>query len=164
MAALLFPAQRDAPFAFIDISEVDPANFRQDIARFAARPSAPLVASPGVDFRFDVVAEILAEAEVGCVSLIERLEPGSGWENILMSREPAVVGRLPGRYAVEVLLPRMPLEPGLYQVSVYLIMPDPDLPSRRITLDGWSWLTDDGLQLEVTGSPRRASNFRPSGA
>jgi hypothetical protein len=50
----------------------------------------------------------------------------------------------------------MPLEPGLYQVSVYLVMPDPDLPSRRIALDGWSWLTDDGLQLEVTGSPAQS--------
>ena len=67
-----------------------------------------------------------------------------------MSRTPAPVGETPGRYEVDILLPRMPLDPGSYQISVELLTLNPET-GARIPLDGWTWLNGNGLALEITG-------------
>jgi lipopolysaccharide transport system ATP-binding protein len=69
-----------------------------------------------------------------------------------MSREIAPVGQTPGRYHVSISIPRLPLDPGLYQINLHLVMPDPERPTQRIALDGWSWFNGDGLELDVTGA------------
>lgn len=125
---------------------------KSGIARFARRPLLPDSIETGTDLRIEVEAVIETAAPVGCVCVIERLQPGFGWETSLMSRSMVPVGKTPGRYAVTVEVPHLPLDPGSYQISLHLAMPDPDMPGRRIALDGWSWLNGNGLQLEVTGS------------
>jgi len=121
------------------------------IARFTSPPPRPIEVRPGEDLRIAVEAEILVAAEVGCVFVIERLQPGFGWETALMSRAPASVGSAPGRYAIDIAVPHLPLDPGAYQMSLHLMMADPEMPDRRVALDGWSWLNGDGLALQVTG-------------
>jgi lipopolysaccharide transport system ATP-binding protein len=125
------------------------------VARFPARPAEFLTARPGEDFVLSLEAEIEKAAEVGAVFVIERLQPGYGWETALMSRKPTPVGREPGRYAVDILTPRLPLDPGVYQLSVNLVMPDPDLPGRRVNLGGFGWLDGNGITLEVEGEPEQ---------
>jgi lipopolysaccharide transport system ATP-binding protein len=119
------------------------------IARFVARPEAALVGRPGEDFGVSLTAEILQPAPVHVVSVVERLQPGFGWETSLMSRRPHWVGESPGKFEIDIEIPRLPLEPGSYQLNVHLFMPDQD--ERRIVLDGFSWLNGDGLTLEVEG-------------
>lgn len=124
---------------------------RPGIARFAARPRLPDSIEAGTDLRIEVEAIIENTAAVGCVCVIERLQPGFGWETSLMSRSVTPVGEAPGRYRIVIEVPRLPLDPGSYQMNLHLVMPDPDMPGRRIALDGWTWLNGDGLALEVTG-------------
>ena len=122
------------------------------IARFTAPPPSVLHAMPGEDFLITCEVEIEQPAEVGIVTVIEQLQPGHGWETALMSRDVSPVGRHPGRYKVSVLTPGLPLDPGTYQISLNLVMPDPEHPQRRVLLGGFSWLDGNGLVLEVGGS------------
>lgn len=125
--------------------------YRPGIARFAGRPLLPDSIETGTDLSLEVEVIIEDAAAVGCVCVVERLQPGFGWETSLMSRSVTSVGDVPGRYAVTIEIPRLPLDPGSYQMSLHLVMPDPDMPGRRIALDGWAWLNGDGLKLDVTG-------------
>lgn len=140
------------------------------VARFVSRPTAPIVVQIGEDLDFSVDAQVETERDVGCVCVIERLQPGFGWETALMSRTVSAVGSRPGRYRVRVRVPELPLEPGSYQIALHLVMPDPERPGRRIALDGWSWLNGDGLQLDIVGDARPGSalplrwHVEPSGA
>ena len=124
----------------------------EGIAHFVAKPADRLIARVGEDFSLGLEVEIKKSADVGVVFIIERLQPGYGWEIALMSREVGVVGREPGYYAVDILTQHLPLEPGLYQISVNLVMPDPEFPGRRINLGGYAWLDGNGISLEVEGS------------
>lgn len=147
------PAERAARLYLY--GEAARETYREGVARFLAPPASPIEAIPGEDLRLTVRAEILRPETVGCVFVIERLQPGYGWETALMSRTMTPIGSRPGRYEVEILVPALPLDPGSYQISLHLVMPDPEVPGRRIPLDGWSWLNGNGLQLDVTGDPGR---------
>ena len=127
------------------------STYRPGIARFAGQPKYQSEVPLGEDFLIEAKAEILQSVDVGCVFVIERLQPGFGWETALMSREVSPVGSSPGRYKIRVCVPDLPLEPGSYQISLHLVMPDPEKPRSRIALDGWSWLDGNGLALEIAG-------------
>lgn len=123
------------------------------IAHFIRKPAEHFRIEAGADFVLRAEVGIDQPAEVGAVFVIERLQPGYGWETSLMSRKVTPVGTAPGRYGVEISIEALPLDPGLYQMSLHLVMPDPAQPSRRIVLDGFGWLDGNGMQLEVTGAP-----------
>ena len=129
--------------------------FYEGVARFCGRPSREETLPTGADLEMNVEAELLQPANVGCVMVIERLQPGFGWETALMSRGAVPVGSEPGHYALAIKVPHLPLDPGSYQIGLHLVMADPDNPRRRLALDGWSWLGGNGLHLEVTGDPDR---------
>jgi len=121
------------------------------VARFVATPLYPPQVMAGEDLRLVATAEISSPAKVGCVFIIERLQPGYGWENVLMSRVVALVGDSRGRYEIEVVVPSLPLEPGSYQIGLHLVMPHPKNSAHRVVLDGFSWHDGTGLGLEVVG-------------
>ena len=148
------PASRAARLYLYGDAERDA--YRTGIARFTRRPDTPIQAKQGQDLHLSFEAEILAPAKVGAVSVIERLQPGFGWETALMSRTAHPVGDIPGRYGIELAVPSLPLEAGTYQMGVHLVMPDPEMPGRRLALDGFSWLNGDGLALEIEDNEGRA--------
>jgi lipopolysaccharide transport system ATP-binding protein len=125
--------------------------FHEGVAHFTGRPHAPIRALSGQNLVIVATAAIETPAQVGCVFVIERLQAGFGWETALMSRAVTPVGTEVGQYNIEINLPEFPLDPGLYQICFHLVMPDPEIVGRRISLDGWSWLNGNGLALEVTG-------------
>lgn len=125
--------------------------YHAGVARFLERPHAPITGHVGEDLVISVDVAIETQAQVGCVFVIERLQPGFGWETALMSRGVTPVGSQPGRYRVDIAVPKLPLEPGSYQISLHLVMPDVDSPGRRVALAGWSWLNGDGLALDIVG-------------
>ena len=93
--------------------------------------------------------------------VIERLQPGFGWETALMSRKPTPVGNTAGRYVVEVSVPKLPLEPGSYQVCMQLVMHGRTRSAHhagRLQLAQWY-----GLALEVGGDGSAAWRFRCDG-
>jgi lipopolysaccharide transport system ATP-binding protein len=125
--------------------------FHEGVAHFTSRPNTPIRALSGQNLAIVATATIETPAQVGCVFVVERLQPGFGWETALMSRGVTPVGTAEGQYKIEIALRDLPLDPGLYQVGLHLVMPDPEIEGRRIPLDGWSWLNGNGLALEVTG-------------
>jgi lipopolysaccharide transport system ATP-binding protein len=124
---------------------------KDGVACFIAFPTAPLTGVAGTDLDLTLEVKIEQVADVGAVMVVERLQSGFGWENMLMSRAPTLVGRVPGRYELRLHVPNLPLEPANYQISVALVMPDPEVSTRRIILDNWSWLNGGGIPLQVTG-------------
>lgn len=131
--------------------------FHEGIARLTGDHRRPLMLTSGHELALEVEAEILVDATVGCVVAVERLQAGFGWETCLMSREISQVGTVAGRYSIEVRVPRCPLEPGNYQISVHLVMSAPDRQSARLVLDGWSWLNGNGIELTVVGEPSKGA-------
>ncbi len=125
--------------------------FHEGIAHLANRPDTPISVQPGEQLSIKATATIEISAQVGCVFVIERLQPGFGWETALMSRSATPVGAICGKYDIEINVPKLPLDPGLYQMGLHLVMPDPEIAGRHILLDGWSWLNGNGLALEVAG-------------
>lgn len=119
------------------------------IAKFREVPSYPPVIRQGDDFAMRAEVDIFQSAEVFSTFMVERLQPGFGWETSVMSRAPVLVGNAPGRYAVEVSVPAFPLEPGHYQCRLGVMLVDE--MRKRIGLDGFSWLDGNGLALEVVG-------------
>ena len=126
------------------------STYHEGVANFANAPRYPQELPQGGDLKITVEIDILKPAKVGCVMVIERLQPSFGWEISLMSRTVAAIGETPGRYEVTALVPALPTEPGSYQISLHAVMPHPDQPGQRIALDGYGWLDGTGLALEVT--------------
>jgi lipopolysaccharide transport system ATP-binding protein len=125
-------------------------------AHFADRPATSIIGSAGEDLHVKAMIEIKAPLKVDCLAVIERLQPGYGWETSLMSRKPTPVGEEPGRYAIDILFPQLPLDPGLYQIGIQLVTTDREKgPPYIDVLDSWSWLNGNGLALEVSGDPTR---------
>jgi lipopolysaccharide transport system ATP-binding protein len=147
------PAERAARFYLY--GDTARATFHAGIARFKGKVDYPRELRAGANLWLTAEAEILQSADVRSVLVVERLQPGFGWETALMSRKPAAVGSTPGLYRVEAMVPGLPLEPGSYQIGFHLIMSDPDDSSSRLILDGFSWLDGTGLPLDVVGEPDR---------
>jgi lipopolysaccharide transport system ATP-binding protein len=129
--------------------EAERAPYLAGIARFTRRPQTPIRARPAEDLSLGFEATIDRPAKVSATCVVERLQPGFGWETVLMSRSPQPVGEEPGRYQIDVSIGHLPLEAGSYQFGAHLITGDPDNPGRRVALDGFSWLNGDGLELQV---------------
>lgn len=147
------PAQRAARRYLY--GEADRSEFHAGVARFTAPPTYAATLRQRDDLHIKAEVEILAAVPVSCVFVIERLQPGYGWETTLMSRRPTLVGQTPGRYDLAIDVPSLPLEPGAYQMGLHLFMADPELPARRLVLDGFGWLDGNGLPLEIVGSQQR---------
>jgi lipopolysaccharide transport system ATP-binding protein len=126
--------------------------YRRDLAHLGPKPTSPMVARPGEDLKVCVDVNILAPVEARIALVIERMETGHGWETSLMSRRAVTVGSKPGRYRVDMVVPRLPIEPGSYQLSIQLMTPDPEAQGTVVPLDSYGWLSGNGVALEVEGS------------
>ena len=123
----------------------------EGVARIVSAPREAIVATPGLDLHVPIEIEILSPANVQAVAVIERLNVGTGWETMLMSRTPDTVGRAPGLHVLDVCVPALPLAAGAYTLSVSLVMPDAT-GAGRVLLDGFGWLSGDGVDLHVESS------------
>jgi lipopolysaccharide transport system ATP-binding protein len=125
--------------------------YRRDLARLGPKPASPIVARQGEDLEIRVEVNVLVEGEARIALVIERMETGYGWETSLMSRHPVTVGSRPGRYQVGMVVPKLPIEPGSYQLSIQLMTPDAEARGQFILLDSYGWLNGNGVTLEVEG-------------
>ncbi len=123
---------------------------RTDRACFSSFPESPVVISPGEELSIAVKVHIRKPTDVRIGFALERMQAGYGWEIILLTRYPQPVGTALGHYLTEFCVPKVPLEPGSYQLSLQLVTPDHDSPGRFIDLDSRSWLGGNGIDVEVT--------------
>jgi lipopolysaccharide transport system ATP-binding protein len=128
--------------------------FRHDLAAFIKTPPTSITAHQGEDFALTAQIEIYRPCDVRLGFAIEYMQPGSGWETVLMTKATVPVGQAPGRHLVEARVPRLPVEAGTYQVSLQLGSPDPDISGQNILLDSVGWLSGNGITLEVLGDRR----------
>jgi lipopolysaccharide transport system ATP-binding protein len=120
------------------------------VASIVERPEAAIVVRQGEPLVVAFDVEIVKSEPVSALAVVEKLKTGIGWETILMSREPTLVGRTPGRHRVEVRLDPNVLAPGEYVFSASLVQKIPDQPSYHI-YDSFGWLSGSGLPILVEG-------------
>ncbi|HWA21430.1 MAG TPA: ABC transporter ATP-binding protein [Caulobacterales bacterium] len=129
--------------------------YQHGIARLVRRPEGPLLMRAGEPFELPLDIEIERAGPVHAVAAIERLRPGTGWETVIMSRAPQLIGDAPGRARANIRLDATPLAPGEYVLNVTLVqIRGPKEP--RIALDGFGWLNGSGVPLIVEGEPGAA--------
>ncbi len=132
-----------------------------DIARFEDGVPEQVTWYAGEDSRLALPVCIMRPAPVCIRATIQRMGVGLGWEIVLMSRHAALIGERPGRYIAELMIPKLPLAPGGYVLTVALMLePTPDQP-ERIGLDRRNWLSGDGIDLTVLGDPSESELHLP---
>jgi lipopolysaccharide transport system ATP-binding protein len=124
---------------------------RRDLAAFIRTPPASITAHQGEDLVLSAEVEIYQSCDVRFGFVIERMQVGFGWETVLMTKAVVPVGSKLGRQLIEVRVPRLPIEPRTYQVSLQLTSPDPEASGQNIRLDSVGWLSGNGIALEVFG-------------
>jgi len=147
------PAERAARFYLY--GETARERFKEGIVRFVGRPEYCETIETGADFHLSTEAEILSPVDVVLGVVFERLQPGFGWETAVMTRKLVSVGTKPGHYRIAVSLPKLPMEPGSYQISLQLVVADTENSDRYVMADSFGWLSGTGLHLEVTGHPEQ---------
>lgn len=125
--------------------------YRTDIARLGSPPPSSIYRAVGDDLDLSVDVDVFEDKEIRVAFVIERMQPGFGWENVMMTRYPEIVGTRKGRHHVRIRVPDLPLEPGSYQLSIQLVTPDPEAPGVFILVDSLGWLSSNGIALTVTG-------------
>jgi lipopolysaccharide transport system ATP-binding protein len=125
-------------------------------ARFAGELPQPLRARTGEDARLRFPVELLEPGPVDFGFSVEMLEPGIGWE-ILLLEDGIPVAEEPGRYTIEAAIPRLPLPPGRYSLNVFLSRRRRSPGDATIGLDARTWTRGDAWVLEVEGDEARAA-------
>jgi lipopolysaccharide transport system ATP-binding protein len=143
------PAEKATRIYLYGESAVAPV--RRDIAAFVKTQPLSMTARQGEDFTLATEVEIFQPCDVRFGFIIERMQAGFGWETVVMTKAMIPVGQRPGRHPVKVKVPRLPIEPRTYQISLQLTAPDPEMPTQNITADSVGWLSGNGITLEVTG-------------
>ncbi|WP_342740122.1 ABC transporter ATP-binding protein [Bradyrhizobium sp. B117] len=124
---------------------------RRDLAAFIKTPPGLISARQGDDLVVPAEIEIFQSCDVCFGFVIERMQPGFGWETVIVTKRPVSVGSRPGRRRVEARVPSLPIEPLTYQISLQLSSPDPGASGQFLLLDSVGWLSGNGIALEVLG-------------
>lgn len=143
------PAERAARI-YLYGEDASPS-YRQEIARFGAAPASSIERRVGERLSLSVPVEVSEDREIRAAFVIERMQPGRGWEIAMMTRYPVVIAREAGRHRLDVEVDELPLEPGSYQLSFQLVMEDEDAPGAFTLLDSIGWLSSNGVALEILG-------------
>lgn len=126
-----------------------------------ASPSAPITGAKFLrvdkrfsattlkDSRFEFEVFIEEDNEVVLVFSIEKMEPGIGWDVLLLSKEMPV-GNKRGHYTVQLDIPKLPLSPGKYYFNISLATPARS-DGTRLGFDSKGWLEGNAIILSVDG-------------
>lgn len=126
------------------------------IARFSScNPQSHLTHS-GQNASIQLWVDIFEPGPVDFAISIEMLRIGIGWEIVLLA-DSIPVAEQPGRYAVSVSIPNLPLAPGDYSLNVFLSRRKLTPQSAAVGLDMRSWTTGNGYRLQVDGEATCAS-------
>lgn len=140
------PAPADKAIArYLDLSPPSSQFARlivQEVYQVASE--GPLTLSFGVEVETDEGAEIAVS--------IDAMEPGIGWESVVLT-EFLPVPRQRGRHYVTLMLPYVPLRPGQYALGIFLTT-QADTVGVRTSFDARTWTYGNGVPLFVEGPAR----------
>ena len=129
--------------------------YRTDIAKLADPTSRAIYLNTGDDLALSIPVDVFEDREIRAAFVVERMQPGFGWENVMMTRYPTIVAAKAGRHRIDIAVQQLPLEPGTYQLSVQLVTPDPERPGLFILVDSIGWLSNNGITLDIAGEDAR---------
>ncbi len=127
-----------------------------NMACFPASLVQELTVRAGEDALIKIPVEILSNVRVECAISIEMLRIGIGWEIVILS-DYQLVADISGMYAIEFVIPKMPLSPGKYSLNLFLTQPTGVNGEQKTSLDIRSWTYGNGLTLKVEGEPMAAA-------
>lgn len=133
------------------------------IARFSPSNPQSFVAYSGRDTNIELLVDILEPAVVDLAISVEMLRIGIGWEIMLLADRIPVADQ-PGRYAVNVSIPNLPLVSGDYSLNVFLSRRKLTPQDATVSFDMRSWTTGNGYLLKVEGEAMGASARLPYAA
>lgn len=120
------------------------------IARVSPDNPENYVVNTGKDAQLRFWVDILEPVPVDFAISIEMLRIGIGWEIVLLANGFPVAEQS-GRYAVDVLIPALPLAPGAYSLNVFLSKRKSNPQELNIGLDSRTWTLGNGFHLQVEG-------------
>ncbi|MEP6957103.1 MAG: ABC transporter ATP-binding protein [Nitrospirota bacterium] len=130
------------------------------VARFSSCNPQNHIAHSGQDTNIHLLVDILEPAPVDFAISIEMLRIGIGWEIVLLA-DGIPVGEQPGRYALKVSIPKLPLMPGSYSLNVFLSRRKLTRQDPTVSFDMRSWTTGNGYRLHIEGEATRVSAKLP---
>lgn len=130
------------------------------VARFSSQNPQKHIVHSGQDSNIQLWVDILEPAPVDFAISIEMLRIGIGWEIVLLANSLPVAEQ-PGRYAVNVSIPSLPLTQGDYSLNVFLSRRKLTPQDPTVSFDMRSWTTGNGFSLEVEGAATSASAKLP---
>jgi lipopolysaccharide transport system ATP-binding protein len=130
------------------------------VARFSSSNPQSHVVYYGQDATIQFWVDILEPAPVDFAISIEMLRIGIGWEIVILA-DSIPVAEQPGRYAVNVSIPDLPLAKGDYSLNVFLTRRKLAPHDVAVGLDMRSWTTGNGYRLQVEGKATSASAKLP---
>jgi lipopolysaccharide transport system ATP-binding protein len=132
------------------VSYLNLAAAEATVARFASGNARRHLARTGCHATIPIHVEILEAVAVDLSLSVETLRIGTGWEIVLLF-DGIRVGDQPGRYVVNVTIPRLPLAPADYSLNLFLSRPKGSQQSSAVILDSRTWTLGNGLDLRVEG-------------
>lgn len=131
------------------------------IARFREPLPQHIKWACGREAGLSLAVDVLTDGEpVYLCYAIERLAVGIDWEIVLNGIDLAVADRR-GRYSAHLSIPRLPLRPGVYELSLDLVtLPSGNRLDRRV-VDGRGWLKGTPIAVEVCGADFDAQTMLP---
>lgn len=130
------------------------------VARFSHCNPKSYVAYSGRDASIQLCVDILEPALVDVAVSIEMLRIGIGWEIVLLA-DSIPVAEQPGKYAVNVSIPDLPLVSGDYSLNVFLSRRKLTPQDATVGFDMRSWTTGNGYRLQIEGQATSASAKLP---
>ncbi|MEJ8835238.1 ABC transporter ATP-binding protein [Ramlibacter sp. AN1133] len=121
-------------------------------ARFLVEDGETFGGTSGAGCRLGFTVEIMEPVAAEAAVSIEALQLGVGWEPVILT-EFQPVASVPGRYRVELEIPRLPLAPGEYSVNLFLTGAADPATGAREALDARGWTYGNGLSMRVEGQP-----------
>jgi lipopolysaccharide transport system ATP-binding protein len=120
-----------------------------EMARFVELPKS-LRWNQNDDVVLDLMVDCNKPWSLKLVYAIEKLVLGFGWE-IMLNGIDIPLAPFVGRRTVRLVLPRLPLAPGMYTMALHLVEVSPGDLYQRTLHDGVGWLTGTPIEITVDG-------------
>lgn len=125
--------------------------YETGIAQFLEEPTFPEILEQGDPFCVKVKGEVLVDRPIFFTVAVERLQPGFGWETLMMTRKPVALTGRKGVYDISVNWDHIALASGEYRIALGLVVPDESTPGRYVACDAKTWLNGDKVAFQIAG-------------
>jgi len=134
---------------------------RTEFAAFSGSSPTAYRVKTGEDAELSLVADVKRDVAVELGYSIEMLCAGVGWQIMLMS-SGLPIGDGPGKYHLQLVIPRLPLPEGRYHLNVFLTSRQRPEGCNPVQIyDARSWTYGNAFDLIVEGPASAAAAVLP---